>query len=277
MEEIRHALEKSDTKIVALRGPLTLELVKHVYPKCLDEKVALGDPALLLPLIYPKKPSLLKNDSTLLIPHFKDFAAIRKILQESCSSRHEELYVFHNTNVKISLVYPGTDTIHMLHQIMVSGLVISSGLHPIIVAEAYGVGACWLHDITLQTGSNTCEGEGSYKFLDYYLGTGRGLPMVSVSLVDVLKGNARPLPPIDSINYAAIAYGLLSAFPLQQKNLNRGWHHISCSDITQSSFKVLQPTEQCSVYTSVSELKEPCGFRLDQMPSAQGACLESKH
>ena len=78
-----------------------------------------------------------------------------------------------------------------------AGLVVSSSLHGIVVAEAYGVPA-------VPVASST---EPVFKYEDYYAGTGRELPAPAATWQDGLR--AAPAPPISHWSPEP----LLDAFP----------------------------------------------------------------
>jgi pyruvyltransferase len=106
----------------AVRGPITrarlLELGYHV-PK------VYGDPALLLPLIY--KNNSKKSFKLGIVPH---------IIHES---------FFKNLNDSVSFISLKGNNIHsVIDKICACDYIISTSLHGIIVAHAYGVPAIWL-------------------------------------------------------------------------------------------------------------------------------------
>jgi len=125
--------------IRAVRGPLTrnflLELgfeVPEVY----------GDPALLLPYFFPE---FKKNPirEYLIIPHISEMHFFRP-------DPH--------------VAYPTEPWHQIVQKIVESKKVISSSLHGVIVAEAFGIPAILLR---------LTDHEPLFKFIDYYQGTGR--------------------------------------------------------------------------------------------------------
>lgn len=109
----------------AVRGPLTRELVQEYGHKCPE---VYGDPAILMPLIY--QPKVEKKHDLLVIPQFVTESEFRK--------NHPNLYmVSMNTN----------DYKSVIDAIVSSKMVITSSLHGIILAEAYGVPAVFFRGL----------------------------------------------------------------------------------------------------------------------------------
>lgn len=128
-----------DLAILGVRGPLTRDALLFRGNQCPE---VFGDPAVLLPLIYPKARASERKLGV--IPHYAD--------------RHW----FDERNIDyIDVARPWREVVD---EIVRCDAVIASSLHGIIVAEAYGVPAVWLR----MHGS-----EGIMKYLDYYLGTER--------------------------------------------------------------------------------------------------------
>jgi hypothetical protein len=134
-----------NAKFLAVRGKLTRDLivgsaVPEVY----------GDPALLLPLIY--NPEIQKEYEVGIIPHYIDKQIVKDRLV------FEEGY---NLFIDVALPYKEfVDKVKSCRRIM------SSSLHGIVIAEAYGIPAEWCEY------SDKVLGHG-FKFRDYLTGTGR--------------------------------------------------------------------------------------------------------
>lgn len=126
------------TKFLAVRGPLTRKQIKGDVPEIY------GDPAILLPLIY--SPKIEKKHRVGIIPHYVD----KPIVAE----RPEKI-------IDIQ-----ADWKTVIDEILSCDFIISSSLHGLIVAEAYGIPAAW---VKLGEKIRGCE----FKFNDYILGTGR--------------------------------------------------------------------------------------------------------
>ena len=125
---------------VAVRGPLTRMVIKAEIPE------VYGDPALLLPL-FCKHP-VEKKYRIGVVPHYHDRALI--------SITDPAILVINVANPWPTVV----DAIRSCE------VILSSSLHGLIVAEAYGIPASWIKI------SDRLKG-GNFKFNDYYLATGR--------------------------------------------------------------------------------------------------------
>lgn len=133
-------------KFLAVRGPLSrgrlIELgyqVPEIY----------GDPALLLPDLIPNKESKIYELG--IIPHYVDYEEVKIKFPKS-------------TNYKvIDLI---TDDVEKTtKQILQCKNVVSSSLHGVIVAQAYGIPALWVKFSNKVTGDNV-------KFYDYFESVG---------------------------------------------------------------------------------------------------------
>lgn len=162
--------------IRSLRGPLSEKLL--IESKILKKPVnCYGDPGVLMPLIY-KKSDVTKKYKVSVIPHYKD-----KIDSN-----------FHVINLLTK------DWKHVIDEIVESELVISSSLHGIIIAEAYGVPAIWLH--------NEHSNQKTFKYFDYYASTGRDDPICVSSIEEGLNAKTPEVPNLDKI-----IKQLLDSFP----------------------------------------------------------------
>lgn len=150
-------------KFLAVRGPLTRALIRGS-----EVPEVYGDPALLLPLIY--KPDIQKTKKIGYIPHYVDKPS------------------FHPNKI-IDVALPWKQ---FVDRVLECEYIISSSLHGLIIAEAYGIPAEWAEY------SNKVIGNG-FKFRDYLAGTGRqpqkpglfppipNLPEIQEKLIKALK------------------------------------------------------------------------------------------
>lgn len=132
------------TRILAVRGPLTRALLWSDVPEIY------GDPALLLPRYYDQP-----QESTYdigVIPHYLD----KPFMQLS-------------PDPAVLMIDVQSSWRKVVDSIRKCSAVISSSLHGLIVAEAYGIPATWASAGDRLTG-------GAFKFHDYYLSTGREPP-----------------------------------------------------------------------------------------------------
>mgnify|MGYP000843946493 FL=1 len=147
----------------AVRGPLTRKFLISKGIKCPE---IYGDPALLMPLLFPE----LKVNPTM------EYIVIPNI------NEMDEFKSFPN------LVVPTEDCMAVVEKILKAKFVISGSLHGIIVAEAFGIPARLLR-IT--------QKENIFKYKDYYYGTGRKNFHVAYSLEEAIKMGGEPKPVID--------------------------------------------------------------------------------
>ncbi len=128
------------TKYLAVRGPLTRARVLDRGKEC---PRVYGDPALLTPYFYqPNKP---KTHEIGLVLRWSD----RDWLKQSVGKG-------------VKLIDLGTSDVEgVLDDILSCKKIITSSLHGLIIADAYGIPNAWLH-------SDTPKG-GEFKFYDYFL------------------------------------------------------------------------------------------------------------
>lgn len=124
----------------AVRGPYTRDRIIELGYKAPS---ALGDPALLLPLIV--SPSNCIKFQTALIPHVLHY--------EEVSRRYNGKYKVINLQDPIEKI---------IEEITSSELILSSSLHGLIVAHAYDVNALWVNFSSKPIGGD------NIKFKDYF-------------------------------------------------------------------------------------------------------------
>ena len=140
-------------KILSLRGPLSRQKVKnHTVPE------VYGDPALLMPQIY--KPEIEKKYKIGVVSHYVDTDRF-------------------NIKEYLWIDVTNPDPLETINQMLSCEKIVSTSLHGIIVAEAYGIPAIWL-----KVGNKVIGG--NFKFHDYLLSTGRPAldPVVITGIVD---------------------------------------------------------------------------------------------
>lgn len=186
------AIWPQSIKIQAVRGPLSRERLKETGVSPGD--IALGDPALLLPQIWPAGPS--KDCKVLIAPHFVTLDVFKKKYGDRLP-RHWEILDLLKEPRSIASKIAGAE------------FVISSSLHGLIVADAYNVPSCWMAPHA------AIKGDG-FKFDDYAAQRGKRLGS-AVDFDDVLAGKIdlehdqyKPAPPQE----AAMAK-LLASFPFR--------------------------------------------------------------
>jgi hypothetical protein len=212
----RLSLPKSDKLIFrAVRGPLTRTLVHSNGFNC---PPIYGDPGLLFPMLFDREIRHRRSEiersaenlglempDIVVIPNINDDRFLPEFSQSSLNSE------------KIMVVKPNLDPITVAAYISAAKKVISSSLHGLVFAEAYGK----------ETYRMTSQYEPEFKYNDYYEGTGRIAPPAFSTIESAMNSvpTARlewdPLP-------------LLTSFPLLDINLSER--------LITSSFK-LKPNE----------------------------------
>ena len=159
----------------AVRGPLTRHFLLRRGVAC---PAIYGDPALLIPSLFPEfKIKQVDRREYIVIPHF------------------EEIGIFAR---EPNTLYPTCHWREFCSKLLTADLIISSSLHGIIVAEAFGIPARLLR-IT--------NGEPMLKYEDYYYGTGRNAFAYANSVELAREMGGEPPPQFD-------AQGLLNTFPI---------------------------------------------------------------
>lgn len=169
----QHRFRKLDVR--AVRGPLTREFL---MARGITVPEVFGDPALLLPTLFPQRFARHVKSRYVVVPNLHDL----KLAQEA-RMRH--------------VVSPMWSWNRCVTAILEGELVISSSLHGIIIAEAYGIPARYLR---------LSDTENIYKYNDYMLGTGRGAIEPAGSVEEALEMGGMPPPVFDP-------EALLAAFP----------------------------------------------------------------
>jgi len=149
---------------LAVRGPLTRENIRADVPE------VFGDPALLLPQFHAH--SVEVRYSVGIVPHYVDYAVVD------------------NDDPSVCVVDVTRSWEDVVDEIRSCELIVSSSLHGVIVAEAYGIPAVWVRISDGVIG-------GSFKFHDYLLATGRD-PAPPIEWEQGLAEAVRsPLPPME--------------------------------------------------------------------------------
>jgi pyruvyltransferase len=174
--EHMHRFDSLDVR--AVRGPLTRQWLME---RGMDVPEVYGDPALLMPAFYPRElVGAAARTDFLVIPHFNEpverYAAWRE-----------------------QLLLPDMRPLAFVRRLLGARMVVSSSLHGLILAEAYGIPAVYL---------DSGNGEARFKYDDYYAGTGRNYWRSGHSVEECLDlgGNGR-------FDLAALQHGLLATFP----------------------------------------------------------------
>ena len=137
-------------KVLAVRGPLTREKLLAMDIDCPE---VYGDPALLLPEIYPKRVPEAKYTLGI-IPHYLD-KKDKWLKKEFLKDRRIKVIDIQNKNV-----------FETVDEILACERIISSSLHGLIIPDAYGIPSLWIEF------SQPLEGSG-FKFQDYFTSVSR--------------------------------------------------------------------------------------------------------
>lgn len=133
-------------RYLAVRGPITREIARRAGAEC---PAVFGDPALLLPdFVNGAVP--VRHDVGL-VPHYVDRDRVRSL---------------HPTEHVIDVLR--ADPLDIVREIRECRAIVSSSLHGLIVAHAFGIPAAWVKWSDRLTGDDV-------KFHDYALSVGIGL------------------------------------------------------------------------------------------------------
>lgn len=165
-------------RVTAVRGPRTAAIVRALGIEC---PAVYGDPGCLLPRLFPRPREAAPRYALGVIPHHRD----------------QELLALEDSAIRfIDIMSPPEAFLAALWE---CERVVSSSLHGIIFAEAYGIPAQWLELSDRVLG-------GGHKFADYYEGTGRECP--SPLTRHTMRTEPAWIPP-----EAGVADRLAAAFP----------------------------------------------------------------
>ncbi|WKB55804.1 polysaccharide pyruvyl transferase family protein [Eleftheria terrae] len=134
---------------LAVRGPRTRQRALACGADC---PAVLGDPGLLLPRLYT--PPAVQRRGIGLVPHFAD----RARLDTAAVARHG-----------LRLIDIQQDIESVVDQVVACEWLMSSSLHGLIVAHAYGIPALWVRLWELPSGDGS-------KFADHYEALGQPSP-----------------------------------------------------------------------------------------------------
>lgn len=150
--------------VAAVRGPITRDFLLSRYG--FDVPDVFGDPAVLLPQLFPEWKRRPVKGRVGLVPHF--------------SNRHE----YTSSGDDLVVIFPNQEPEQVVTDILTCELVIAGSLHGVIVAEAYGIPARWL---------NSSRVEPELKYYDYYQGTDR-YPHPAKTVSEALGLGGEPAP-----------------------------------------------------------------------------------
>ncbi|HCA46046.1 MAG TPA: polysaccharide pyruvyl transferase family protein [Armatimonadetes bacterium] len=151
-------LNAKPLKVCAVRGPLTRQLLLE---QGVDVPRVYGDPALLLPRFF--RPDANVRYDVGIIPHYMD-------------NEHPWLDRYRNSQ-SVCIIDVTGERLGFIRQVNECRHIVSSSLHGIICADAYGIPATWIELSDRVIGSG-------FKFRDYFASVGRQ----HMSSVQVTRG-----------------------------------------------------------------------------------------
>lgn len=138
-DDLNRRVQRLDVR--AVRGPRTQEILRR---RGLAVPDVFGDPALLLPQLFPGRFRPRRQRPFVFVPNLHDLSFIG--------------------GASSDVVSPLGSWNGRIEAILEAELVLASSLHGLIVAEAYGIPARYVR---------LSNGESEFKYRDYYEGTGR--------------------------------------------------------------------------------------------------------
>ncbi len=172
--EDEHRYRQLDVR--AVRGPLTREFL---MARGIAVPEVFGDPALLLPMLFPGRFKPTATKPHVVVPNLHD---MRLLVEQGVPN----------------IVSPLDSWNRCVARILEAEFVVSSSLHGIVIAEAYGIPARYVR---------LSDTEKAFKYDDYMMGTGRGRIEAANSIAQALEMGGQAAPVFD-------AQRLLKAFPL---------------------------------------------------------------
>jgi pyruvyltransferase len=196
------AFHFNNIDVRAVRGPLSRDFLVNVMKVECPE--IYGDPALLLPLLFPelKRTSVANDDGKEgkvvgIVPHLSDIPFFQDGIVPNAAVKSGHDADAGTLLGKIKTILPTLPPLEVVKEILSCDFVIASSLHGIIVAEAFGIPSRWLR---------LSESEPEFKFHDYFLGTGRTSKWARNVREALEMGPEQPIASFD-------AQKLLDAFP----------------------------------------------------------------
>ena len=190
----------------AVRGYLSFKIITQQisegYPIRLADKVAIGDPGLLLPLLISPSD---KRTGVGIIPHFSE--------TEYFKAEYGDKYKIVDLR--------NNDVEAVTKEITSCEYILSTSLHGLIIAHAYGIPALWMEYTGLEKDTN------GFKFYDYFSSVGIEGYQPIRNLEKVLKDDTtinklfymRKENSLPSIELDNIRTELLSVAPFPIKDL----------------------------------------------------------
>lgn len=178
-------LINTEVDVRAVRGPITRLRCLSLGIKC---RPIYGDPSLLLPRFYEPKRNR-PRAKVGLVPHYIDQVRVFPNYKS-------------NADIKVINILDGVESV--VEDIVTCDKIVSSSLHGLCVADAYGI------PNVLVKFSDSIGGDG-LKFLDYFLSVGRMEKVDGINFLDVRDNPVRPTDYWVNLSYGL---GKVNADPL---------------------------------------------------------------
>lgn len=162
-EELEGLQKLEEVKVHAVRGRLTRELLMEQLGWEVPE--VYGDPALLCPRFYTPEPREDAAGKIAYVPHFKHIEHHRPEAAQFQAALDEKLADGDGDGAAagdVHVVDVHGDLRDVISQIAAARVCVSSSLHGIIIAQAYGVPWVWLYAPDRNIGGNR------FKFDDFF-------------------------------------------------------------------------------------------------------------
>lgn len=159
IKESKYSFKQLDVRLV--RGPLTRDFLVRKFGIEVPDRY--GDPALLLPSLYPGLKYMPKKNKVIAILNLNEYRACNKL-------EHKH----------VQLISPLLHWSIVLQHILSSELVLASSLHGLILAEAFGVPVRLFKPFKSET---------LFKYHDYIAGTGRSIPNITETFLDGMNSD----------------------------------------------------------------------------------------
>jgi pyruvyltransferase len=173
----RHTFRNLDVR--AVRGPFTRGFLME---RSIAVPEVYGDPGLLLPHLTPGRFVATREKGPVFVPNLNDLTVLNEIKGHS-----------------VPIISPVTSWNRCISALLQHSLVLSSSLHGIVIAEAYGIPARYVR---------LTDEENLFKYRDYYAGTGRAQFSYASSIAEGLEMGGETAPIFDP-------EPLLRAFPFE--------------------------------------------------------------
>lgn len=180
---------------LAVRGPRTRKKIIDQGGSCPE---IYGDPALLLPLVFPADSK--KKEKITIVPHYLDYQDLKMDLVENNKSDVVNMFT--------------ADFKATLSELNCSNLIISSSLHGLILAVAYGIPCLWVEFSDKIFGDDT-------KYYDFFESLGiSGVQKYEVTNINefILRVDEYPLITATPEALKNLQKGLLDSYPFKIKS-----------------------------------------------------------